>query len=59
MCWTYSPATPFAIWVEQDEVRIKKIGSIKDIKGMIEYDGPPVSIDDMNDAILEYATRKA
>ena len=45
--------------VEQDGVRIKKMGSIKDIKAMVEYDGPPVSIDDMDDAILEHAARKA
>ena len=45
--------------VEQDGVRIKKMGSIKDIKAMVEYDGPPGSIDDMDDAILEHAARKA
>ena len=45
--------------VEQDGVRIKKMGSIKDIEAMVEYDGPPVSIDDMNEAVLEYAARKA
>ena len=53
------PGDTVCYLVEQDEVRIKKMGSIKDIKGMVEYDGPPVSIDDMNDAILEYAARKA
>ena len=53
------PGDTVCYLVEQDGVRIKKMGSIKDIKGMVEYDGPPVSIDDMNDAVLEYATRKA
>ena len=53
------PGDTVCYLVEQDGVRIKKMGSIKDIEGMVEYDGPPVSLDDMNDAALEYAARKA
>ena len=53
------PGDTVCYLVEQDGVRIKKMGSIKDIKAMVEYDGPPVSIDDMDDAILEDAARKA
>ena len=53
------PGDTVCYLVEQDGARIKKIGSIKDIKAMVEYDGPPVSIYDMDDAILEDAARKA
>ena len=53
------PGDTVCYLVEQDGVRIKKMGSIKDIKAMVEYDGPPVSIEDMDDAVLEYAARKA
>ena len=52
------PGDTVCYLVEQDGVRIKKMGSIKDIKAMVEYDGPPISIDDMDDAILEDAARK-
>ena len=53
------PGDTVCYLVEQDGVRIKKMGSIKDIKAMVEYDGPPVSIDEIDDAILEDAARKA
>lgn len=53
------PGDTVCYLVEQDGVRIKKMGSIKDIKAMVQYDGPPVSINDMDDAILEDAARKA
>ena len=53
------PGDTVCYLVEQDGVRIKKMGSIKDIKAMVEYDGPPISIDEMDDAILENAARKA
>ena len=53
------PGDTVCYLVEQDGVRIKKMGGIKDIKAMVEYDGPPVSIDDMDAAILEDAARKA
>ena len=53
------PGDTVCYLVEQDGVRIKKMGSIKDIKAMVEYDGPPVSIDEIDDAILEDAAHKA
>lgn len=53
------PGDTVCYLVEQDGVRIKKMGGIKDIKAMVDYDGPPISIDEMDDAVLEYAVRKA
>ena len=53
------PGDTVCYLVEQDGVIIKKMGGIKDIKAMVEYDGPAVSIEDMDDAVLEYADRKA
>ena len=53
------PGDTVCYLVGQDGVIIKKMGGIKDIKGMVEYDGPTVSIEDMDDAVLEYAERKA
>lgn len=53
------PGDTVCYLVEQDGVRIKKMGGIKDIKAMVEYDGPPISIDEMDDAVSESAARKA
>ena len=33
--------------------------SIKDLKGILKHAGPPVSIEDMNDAVLETAAQRA
>lgn len=36
----------------------KKTGDIRALRGFLKYDGPPVSIEDMNRAILEGASRR-
>ena len=39
------------------EVRIRKVGPISRLYGIIEYDGPPVSLEDMQEAIISGACR--
>jgi AbrB family looped-hinge helix DNA binding protein len=36
----------------------QKTGDIRRLRGILKYDGPPVSIEDMNAAILEAASRR-
>jgi AbrB family looped-hinge helix DNA binding protein len=36
----------------------QKTGDIKRLRGILKYDGPPVSIEEMNEAILEAASRR-
>ena len=40
------------------EVRVVKVGPITRLKGALKYDGPPVSIEEMNQAIIEGACRR-
>ena len=43
--------------VSDDDVRILAVRPIERLFGAIKYDGPPVSLDDMERAIAEGATR--
>jgi antitoxin PrlF len=36
----------------------QKIGDIRQLRGILKYDGPPVSIEDMNKAIEESAVAR-
>ena len=42
--------------VQDDEVRIRKVKPIGRLFGALKYDGPPVSLQDMERAIVEGAT---
>ena len=44
--------------VHGDEVRIRKVKSIDRLFGALKYDGPPVSLQDMERAIINGATGK-
>ena len=44
--------------VEDDEVRIRKVKPIDRLFGALKYDGPPVSLQEMERAIVEGATGK-
>ena len=44
--------------VQGDEVRIRKVKPIGRLFGALKYDGPPVSLQDMERAIVEGATGK-
>ena len=44
--------------VEDDEVRIRKVKPIDRLFGALKYDGPPVSLQEMERAIAEGATGK-
>ena len=44
--------------VHGDEVRIRKVKPIARLYGALQYDGPPVSLQDMEQAIVEGATGK-
>ena len=44
--------------VHGDEVRIRKVKPIGRLFGALKYDGPPVSLQDMERAIVEGATGK-
>jgi len=44
--------------VHRDEVRIRKVKPIGRLFGALKYDGPPVSLQDMERAIAEGATGK-
>ena len=44
--------------VHRDEVRIRKVKPIGRLFGALKYDGPPVSLQDMERAIVEGATGK-
>ncbi len=35
-----------------------KTGDIRRLRGILKYDGPPVSIEEMNQAIMEAASRR-
>jgi AbrB family looped-hinge helix DNA binding protein len=36
----------------------KKTGDIRRLRGILKYDGPPVSIEEMNEAILKAASKR-
>ena len=42
--------------IHDDEVRIRKVRSISRLYGALSYDGPPVSIEGMQEAIISGAT---
>lgn len=42
--------------VKDDEVRIRKVKPIDRLFGALKYDGPPVSLQEMEQAIVEGAT---
>ena len=44
--------------VSDDDVRVLAVRPVERLFGAIEYDGPPVSVDDMNRAIAEGAARE-
>ena len=44
--------------VHGDEVRIRKVKHIGRLFGALKYDGPPVSLQDMERAIIEGAIGK-
>ena len=44
--------------VHGDEVRIRKVKQIGRLFGALKYDGPPVSLQDMERAIIERAIGK-
>ena len=44
--------------VSDDDVRILAVRPIERLFGAIKYDGPPVSLDEMDRAIAEGATRR-
>ena len=44
--------------VSDDDVRVLAVRPVERLFGAIEYDGPPVSLDDMNRAIAEGAARE-
>ena len=43
-------------FVHDGEVRIRKVGPINRLYGIVEYDGPPVSLEEMQQAIISGAT---
>ena len=44
--------------VSDDDVRILAVRPVERLFGAIKYDGPPVSLDDMDRAIAQGATRE-
>ena len=42
--------------IQDGDVRILKVGSIDRLFGMVEYDGPPVTLEEMDRAIAEGAS---
>ena len=48
------PGDTVCYLVEQDSVRIKKMDSIKDIKGMGEYDGLSIDVSPLRSDRLEF-----
>lgn len=45
-------------YIIEGEVRVVKAGPISRLKGALKYDGPPVSIEEMNRTISEGAGRR-
>lgn len=39
---------------ENGEFRLRKVGSILDLEGCVPYSGPPVSIEEMDEAVANY-----
>ena len=49
------PGDRVRYFIHGGKVHIIKTGSLSDLKGMLRYDGPPVSLEDMERAIAEGA----
>ncbi len=45
-------------YIIEGEVRVVRAGPISRLKGALKYDGPPVSIEEMNRTISEGAGRR-
>ena len=43
-------------YIQDDEVRIRKVRPINRLYGALPYDGPPVSVEEMQEAIIAGAT---
>ena len=43
--------------IQEGEVRMTKARSIKRLAGILKYDGPPVSLEEMDNAIAEGAAK--
>ena len=50
------PGDRLRYFILDGEVRIRAVRSIQRLYGVLEYDGPPVSLDDMERAIGEAAS---
>ena len=51
------PGDRLSYTILDGEVRIRAVRPIQELYGVLEYDGPPVSLDDMERAIGEAALR--
>ena len=51
------PGDRLSYTILDGEVRIRAVRPIRELYGVLEYDGPPVSLDDMERAIGEAALR--
>lgn len=40
---------------ENGDFRVRRVGSIKELYGCVPYSGPPITIEEMNQAILDHA----
>ena len=49
------PGDRVRYFIQGGKVHIIKTGSIRDLKGMLPYDGPPVSLEEMEQAIADGA----
>ncbi len=45
-------------FIHDGEVRIRKVRTIHGLYGALPYDGPPISLEEMQEAIIAGATRE-
>jgi len=50
-----NPGDKVRYFVHDDEVRIRKVLPISRLFGIVKYDGPPVSLEEMEEAIISGA----
>ena len=52
------PGDRIRYFIHEGDVKILPVRPVTELYGILKYDGPPVSVEEMNDAIAEAACAK-
>ena len=52
------PGDRIRYFIHERDVKIRPVRPVTELYGILKYDGPPVSVEEMNDAIAEAACAK-